>query len=889
MNIIEKAIPHIFRNKYLKGQGGTVILGGSGGGSYSSSTGSGGASQLDDLTDVTVDYLNNEDILQFDEGSGQWKNKALIVDWSRVDNTPTTLEGYGITDAVHKSHLDDNVRHITQAERNKWNSTTSELNDHINDEVRHVTAEDKENWNNPMIKKLKDVKLDEVKDNDILIYRDSDELWHNEPLPEYDWKKILKVNEDGEVVSKFNIVVEGECFIWDEDVDRELTPISDADSYKLISSLGDELRFSCNLYIVRNISHGSSESPIIETEVNNYVGITENGDIIINSLRILEGDLTVVDPAITKEKNDYLKDALYFDSHGCLRCSRPFIGEKTISVSGGSGDTLYARGGGGGGSVVDALDSYDIYSALSANQGRVLNEKVEEVASRPHHTHSNKDALDMITKADVNDWNSSKILESDRIHWNLAYEEFHRHDNLDALSRIHENFSVVDRLDNPAPYKALSANQGMILNNEILTIKRQFSSTNFIIPWYDAGGGLAHNFLNFNNNTAEWGNFGNAIVFIEMPGVISCSFILNRNNSNIFSITELYREVYDSGKSFRLAYKGTNIYLVFDWSTFSEDYPPRDRQWGVYVSCYGFNCYLHEPRTTDGYEEVIPVTSSLNFFPENTTIGQYTKGEIDALFGNYYDKTKIDELIANLNIPDYYNKEEVDSLISSIEIPETDLTNYYNKSEVDGLIDSIPEPDLSNYYNKEEVDSLIMHNNGSGTGDNSLSNAFSFEVTSDSRYKYFKLLSIPKGGSVYLTVQSSGRNNSNAVYTVAISYLEIHGIYINQICGTGSGITGFQYMKNPNDNNVYDIYVHINVIGTITCIVSGYNYTVYSVPSYGDYSSSMIRYELQSETIRINSIKASNYYVNEGSSFINLIDKINSLSERIAALEGGTE
>ena len=49
------------------------------------------------------------------------------------------------------------------------------------------------------------------------------------------------------------------------------------------------LEFSCNLYIVRNISHGSSESPIIETEITNYVGITENGDIIINSLRILEG------------------------------------------------------------------------------------------------------------------------------------------------------------------------------------------------------------------------------------------------------------------------------------------------------------------------------------------------------------------------------------------------------------------------------------------------------------------------------------------------------------------------------------------------------------------------------------------------------------------------
>ena len=486
MNIIEKAIPHIFRNKYLQGQGGTVILGGSGGGSYSSSTGSGGASQLDDLTDVTVDYLNNEDILQFDEGSGQWKNKALIVDWSRVDNTPTTLEGYGITDAVHKSHLDDNVRHITAEERKTWNKTTTDFNTHNADNVRHITAEERENWNNPMIKNLKDVKLDEVKDNDILIYRESDELWHNEQLPEYDWKKILKVNEDGEVVSKFNIVVEGECFIWDEDVDRELTPIKDADSYKLISSMGDELRISSNLIIVRNISYESSESPIIEAEITNYIGITENGDIIINSLRILEGDLIVVDPAITKEKNDYLKDALYFDSSGVLRCKVPFIGDHSISVTGGAHDTLFANGSSR--NIVDSLDSYDAFSSLSANQGRVLNEKIDnyefaDLKNKPT-TLSGYGITDKVLVAKDIEFIEDHIEDpwlhttnEKQLMWNEAWSMRHKHNNKDIIDKITQedidkwnnstSVEIVDNLTTPDPNKALSANQGYLLSQSI--------------------------------------------------------------------------------------------------------------------------------------------------------------------------------------------------------------------------------------------------------------------------------------------------------------------------------------------------------------------------------------------------------------------------------------
>ena len=509
MDIIEKAIPHIFRNKYLKNQGGTIIMGGSGGGFSSSSTGS-GASELDDLTDVTVDYIANEDILQFDEVIGQWKNKPLEVDWGRVKNTPTTLEGYGITDAVHKSHLDDNVRHITQAERNKWNNASSNLEEHINDEVRHITAEEREDWNNPMIKKLKDVKLNDVKDNDILIYRETDNLWHNEQLPEYDWKKILSVNEDGEVVSKFDIIVEGECYIWDEAENRELTPISDADSYKLITSIGDELRISANLIIVRNISYDKSDSPIIDAEITDYIGITDNGDIIINSLRLVDKNLTVVDPAIQTEKNDYLKDALYFDSAGCLRCKVPFIGDDSISVTGGAHDTLFP----GGGSVenieiVDDLNTPDPNKALSANQGYILSKSIDSIIDKSGNL------TNYYTKTEIN-----KLLEDIETSGTDLSDYYQK-------SEVYNRTEVNQLIENNKPDLSNYYQKSEVYNRTETYTRDEIDSK---IANIDTGGSSSGNpifeYEIIYAKSPDWGAYGNEIHrFVEFNASKGCAHI----------------------------------------------------------------------------------------------------------------------------------------------------------------------------------------------------------------------------------------------------------------------------------------------------------------------------------------------------------------------------
>lgn len=138
MNLKEKAIPHIFRNKYLKGQGGTVILGGSGGGSYSSSTGSNGDSDLDlgNLSDVTIDYLSNGDHLIYDEVLGVWKNSPVKdLSWNNITNTPTTLEGYGITNAVSKDLFNEKMEYYyTKSEVDeKFEDNNTEIDSKLED------------------------------------------------------------------------------------------------------------------------------------------------------------------------------------------------------------------------------------------------------------------------------------------------------------------------------------------------------------------------------------------------------------------------------------------------------------------------------------------------------------------------------------------------------------------------------------------------------------------------------------------------------------------------------------------------------------------------------------------------------------------------------------
>jgi hypothetical protein len=71
-------------------------LGGGGGGSVD---------ELDDIGDVNLTGLADGDFLIWDAGASEWINSTFVSPphthpWSDITSTPTTLAGYGITDAV---------------------------------------------------------------------------------------------------------------------------------------------------------------------------------------------------------------------------------------------------------------------------------------------------------------------------------------------------------------------------------------------------------------------------------------------------------------------------------------------------------------------------------------------------------------------------------------------------------------------------------------------------------------------------------------------------------------------------------------------------------------------------------------------------------------------
>lgn len=69
---------------------------------YAAGGGGGGASALTDLVDVTISSPTNGQVLMYNSSTGQWYNGTVQQGssaWSDITGKPTTIGGYGITDA----------------------------------------------------------------------------------------------------------------------------------------------------------------------------------------------------------------------------------------------------------------------------------------------------------------------------------------------------------------------------------------------------------------------------------------------------------------------------------------------------------------------------------------------------------------------------------------------------------------------------------------------------------------------------------------------------------------------------------------------------------------------------------------------------------------------
>lgn len=214
----------------------------------------------------------------------------------------------------------------------------------------------------------------------------------------------------------------------------------------------------------------------------------------------------------------------YEDDNGNLHSRLSFVGDKEISAYGAGDDS-------GSVTIIDNLLSTATDCALSANQGRVLNEKIQDIIEQgvggvtswdeledkpalltdeniqkwntQTHTHSNKTVLDAITSDNISNWNTAYtnnhthsnksvldgITSTKVSNWETVYNDwskafyFDENNNLRVkLNLVGEGevsaygagtsggsgvITIVDNLTSTATDCALSANQGRVLKGLI--------------------------------------------------------------------------------------------------------------------------------------------------------------------------------------------------------------------------------------------------------------------------------------------------------------------------------------------------------------------------------------------------------------------------------------
>ncbi len=133
---------------------------------------------------------------------------------------------------------------------------------------------------------------------------------------------------------------------------------------------------------------------------------------------------------------EWLNDAFYIDGSNNIHAKYSFVGDYEVAAYGvGSG----SGSGSGSGNiiVIDNLTSNDSDNALSAKQGKVLKDLIDnlEITGTDSHTHANLSVLNGISSTDVTNWNdasnnkhshsNSGILNglnnSSISNWNTAY------------------------------------------------------------------------------------------------------------------------------------------------------------------------------------------------------------------------------------------------------------------------------------------------------------------------------------------------------------------------------------------------------------------------------------------------------------------------------------
>lgn len=366
-------------------------------------TGTGGSTLLSKLEDVTLTNLADGQILKYDATSKKWVNgDGTKVTWTNIEGKPAALTDANIVKWNENNHTHTNkttLDKITEANLTSWNNkldktvwdkafyfdSAGDLRAKVNViGEKEISAYGAGTTSGAGTVTIVDALTSTATDcalsanmgrilKDMIDSKGAVSSWEDitdkpswitSTKPSYSWNEITG-KPSTFTPSEHTHNYASSVKVGNTAYNAASNVIS-LPAYPTLSSLGAVSSTDFNAHTSNTTLHITSTERTNWNDANNKKHTHSNKSVLdgITSAKVTNWD------GVATNWNK----AFYFDSNGDLKVKVNVIGEKEVSAYGAG-----ASGGSGSITIVDALTSTATDAALSANQGRILRELIDNV------------------------------------------------------------------------------------------------------------------------------------------------------------------------------------------------------------------------------------------------------------------------------------------------------------------------------------------------------------------------------------------------------------------------------------------------------------------------------------------------------------------------------
>ena len=365
--------------------------------------GTGGSTLLSKLEDVTLTNLADGQILKYDAASKKWVNgDGTKVTWTNIEGKPAALTDANIAKWNENNHTHTNkttLDKITEANLTSWNNkldkavwdkafyfdSAGDLRAKVNViGEKEISAYGAGTTSGAGTVTIVDALTSTATDcalsanmgrilKDMIDSKGAVSSWEDitdkpswitSTKPSYSWNEITG-KPSTFTPSEHTHNYASSVKVGNTAYNAASNVIS-LPAYPTLSSLGAVSSTDFNAHTSNTTLHITSTERTNWNDANNKKHTHSNKSVLdgITSAKVTNWDGVVTN----------WNKAFYFDSNGDLKVKVNVIGEKEVSAYG-----TGASGGSGSITIVDALTSTATDAALSANQGRILRELIDNV------------------------------------------------------------------------------------------------------------------------------------------------------------------------------------------------------------------------------------------------------------------------------------------------------------------------------------------------------------------------------------------------------------------------------------------------------------------------------------------------------------------------------